>query len=335
MSLPSILLYLQRTSWEILNSTVKLTEFLFSRWTTQALGINREHISEEDRLRIRKTIWRFQRGFQAIAEKNPEELANMFGILLGFLQNSGLLLLNFVDLVETLCQEAEHIAGNRKRKGKFKAKLVKGVVIHLLLKKDIDLPRVPSYLEPLVLGIAVDWTIDTIVTLINRHELWEESKEYPPTGQRMVLSLGSNISSFFEFFGVLLMRLSTAVVRAQYPLSKRMQKAASKFEHPLDESLKSGLTLLFWATEHKKEIIAIVEVISIAAQEAESIARMTGVEKKAYVKEAILTFLQHEGWTGNRQGLAFLLTEAFINILIDSVVAIFNKRGLFHHKQKH
>jgi len=130
----------------------------------------------------------------------------------------------------------------------------------------------------------------------------------------------------------LLARLYTANLR-RTRLSPAVQAAVDRViaEHPVNPvKLFNGLGDLFdWLRAHREEVLAIVDLVASATQEAERFAGLSGPKKQAYARELLVTFVEVEFGPRYAQALESPLARVILDTVIDGVVMVFRKRGAF------
>jgi hypothetical protein len=88
--------------------------------------------------------------------------------------------------------------------------------------------------------------------------------------------------------------------------------------------------LLVWVGARRKALMALVDVVSAAVQQAEAYLELSGPEKKTFTRDLVLAVLDELGFE-QRTGLLFAIIDSTINSSIEGSVHLFNKRGLFSH----
>jgi hypothetical protein len=244
----------------------------------------------------------------------------------------------WIDLIELLVQHTEGRYGTGPGKGKLKAMEVKAVIRYLLRTQRFNLPKVPDYLEPFVLEIVVDWSIDAVVELANDNDLWVPTQEKPA-------SFTKRLALFVLWLLRLLRPVWSGVARLvswiywglyyRMPLSPEIRAAVDRINKEglmvNPQQLLKGLSeAVVWLGTHRRSIVAGVALISAAVQEAERFISLSGPEKKEYARAFVWAVLDELGFDV-RSGLFYALVDALISSLIESAVHLFNSRGLFQH----
>jgi hypothetical protein len=247
----------------------------------------------------------------------------------------------WIQLIEVLVQEAER--GWRKRAGQQakgggtqKKSQVKAALFQILNSEQARLPIVPDYLYPLVMDLAVDWTIDALVKVENDYHLWHSLPE-------------ENLWSLVDFVGWLVRSWQWAVgcliwiyVRNKYrePLNPELRMAVKRVE---DEgllkdkrsALRSGIDFVKFVGDHGQQAIAAVKLFFDAVHQAETFLNLDGPGKKKYAHDLIVATLEDLGFPVGT-GLVGIIAGAFIDTGIEAAWSIFNKRApeTFKHRSQ-
>lgn len=244
----------------------------------------------------------------------------------------------WVDLIEVLVQTAEQRYGPRSGLGTIKKAEVKEVVRYLLRGRTFEIPCAPEFLVPVVVELGADWVIDAVVLVANRYGLWKE--QVPSSG-----SLESAFSVIRRWLSAAFRPVLLAVawivsriwdlVRTRVRLRPEVLSALKAVEAEglivQERELITGFSdLIQWIGTHRKELIAMVELVFAGVQEAEGYLSLTGPEKKAYVTDLILAVLDELGFS-ERTGLLFALVDSMVSSGVEVAVHLFNKRGVFIH----
>jgi len=242
----------------------------------------------------------------------------------------------WVDLIEVLVQTQEQRYGDRPGMGAIKKAEVKEVVGYLLRGRHFEIPHVPEFFVPVVIEIAVDWTIDAVVLSANRYGLWKEEEP----------SAGPVLSIFRRWLWAALRPLTLAIawvvarirdlVRPRVQLRPEVLPALQAVEREglivKEKDLITGFSnLMQWTGTHRKQLIAMVELLFEVVQEAEGYLSLSGPEKKAYASDLVLAVLDELGFS-ERTGLMFALVDSMVSSGIEVAVHLFNKRGVLRHR---
>jgi len=293
---------------------------------------------EEDLLyrRARLFAWRLDRAYASAA--NGERLADVFESFRQIapdLEELGRTAVDWLDLVETLVQEAERTYGSAPGRGALKAAQVKAVLVNLALSQQtLLLSHVPRIYRALLVEAVVGWAVDLVVTLLNHDQaLWDTAAQstsamrvtfYRP--MMWLLAFGNwlqglPIGDWIE------RQLNAAVLKAN-PLSPALATQLRKMSAPAAarSTAESFVQLIEWGGAHRKQLTALIELASVVVREADGFIEMSGAEKKEYASDLILVFIEDEGLLDNNP-----VAEAFARWAIDwgieFVVTVIRKRA--------
>ena len=282
---------------------------------------------------IRKALGQLRSNFvTATGGGVPKELADLMGQLVSRTADLPKILVGWVDVVEALVQEVESQQGEDP--GSEKKRVVKDALVHLLVGYSERRGREPSPFEPLLFEMIADWSIDAVVRVIDKHKLWEEEGHLPPP------SLPTRISRWlFHPLRGLRQRAARRISRwvlSRHPISPELQiriedvvQLNSKEAAPLGSFFGAGLDLVTWVGQHRKQVVAIVQVVALTVDHTEGFFEKTGAEKKIYARNLIIVFLQEEGLVPRSTGPGVTLFGAFLDGMIDAMVHMFDKRAGF------
>lgn len=302
-------------------------------WPLAFLAPPRQPADAQRLEEIRRTLWRLERGIDVLAS-DPDALAQALEELAELLDALGPQLIAWIDFIEVLVQEAERNYGTQPGRGDFKRQQVKAAILHLLRDARVDIPRVPGYLEPIFLNVAVGWVSHAVVVLLDRHSLWRpDAPPQPSLRVRAAMPVVRRTSSGVQRLGDWLMRLSWRLVLAANPLAPTIKKAAENVAPTFEDSVEALPGLVVWGTRHRDLVAAFVEVVAVAVNEAEGFLEASGPEKKAYARDLVLVLLEENGfaaadsWAGSLVGWG-------IDVGIEAAVHLFNKHGRFQHRSE-
>jgi len=249
----------------------------------------------------------------------------------------------WIEAIQRLVQAAEQRYPSKH--GALKKSVVKSAARYVIERDRFDVPGIPAYLEPFVIDVAVDWTIDVLVQVSKDHGLWDTGKNTgyhlwsPVTRTLPVLAAIGN-----RVWPVLL-----AVPLAVWRFLERNAYLTPELKAALDDVVKRRLLsrkmdllgrapdAIVWIGEHGEELKAVVQVAAEAVQLAEGFVDKSGPEKHDYARSLILAALQELGISFG-DGLIGMLADAFIDTTIDSAVNLFNTfpqhRPAFEHRKR-
>jgi hypothetical protein len=245
----------------------------------------------------------------------------------------------WVDLVEQLVHDAEWRYPGPGL-GAMKKAEVREAFRYLVRSGRLQLPMppgVPLVLRPLVGDVAVSWVIDAIVALLNDHDAWEPPPR-PRTARERAVVLRHRVlrAAASSPPAALLVRLATwawEAASAGPPLSPEVRRAlAAVEEHGMLEranDVVAGVArLAVEVGENPRAFVAGVRLVGIVVETAERFTWLDGPGKRRAATRLVTIVLQDSG-LAPRSPAATVLLEAATGIAIDSVVRVFNKRGVF------
>jgi hypothetical protein len=291
---------------------------------------------DEVRARARMFVWRLERAYEESTDgKRAGEVFDSLRQILPDLDVLGRAAVEWLSLVEVLAQEAERTYGRHPGLGAFKASQVKAVLVHVVLSNEsLFPPHVPRILRTLWVEAVVSWAIDLVVELLNHDRgLWQAPPDSAPMA-RVTLSKPLAwllaFAAWLERLAIgdwLARRLQAAVLRAN-PLSPALQAALQQMS---DNGVRSGrqtqeslARLVAWVVEHRKELIGLIQLVSVSVREADALLEMSGPEKKQYVRELVLVFLEQTGLIHNR--VSGVIASWMIDWGIEFVLVVLRKR---------
>src|SRR5262249_50605753 len=103
----------------------------------------------------------------------------------------------WVELLEVLVQDAEQRSGAGT--GALKASEVKQVAHFLLWRENRDLPHGDDIINPILGDLVADWTIDIIVRVTNRNNLWvPDTAAEEPWWRKVLMWLAAALNRFLN-----------------------------------------------------------------------------------------------------------------------------------------
>ena len=289
------------------------------------------------RARARLFTWRLERAYEeATNGQRASEVFDDFQQILPDLDALGRAAVEWLNLVETLAQEAERAYGHTQGRGALKAAQVKAVLVHVALSDEsLFPPHVPRILRALWVEAVVSWAIDLVVELLNHDRaLWQADPDAPAparvTLSRPLMWLLA-IAEWFERLAIgnwIASKLQAAVLKAN-PLTPALNAALEQMSasgaRSAAKTRESFARLVAWVAEHRKELIGLIQLVSISVHEAEAVREMSGPEKKRYVREIVLFFLEENGLI--RNNVSGVFASWMIDWGIEFVLVVFRKRG--------
>jgi hypothetical protein len=273
----------------------------------------------------------------AIEEGMDKELAGVLNFLARHSEQIQRAVVVWIDLIDVLIQNAERRYGATPGVGQLKAAEVKEVVRHLMRDRKFDIPNVPRFLEPVIIDLLADWTVDVVVLMANRYGLWVEKGTHTtsrPFFAVLWLRLRRRVRLFFLFLIWLYGRIRQSLQRPMVirPEVKAAIEAVEREGLIVNQGqlFRGVADLLVWVSSRRKALMVLVEVVSAAVQEAESYLTLSGPQKRDYARDLVLAVLDELGFK-QRTGLLFAIIDSTIHSSIEASVHLFNKRGLFSH----
>jgi len=243
----------------------------------------------------------------------------------------------WMDLIEVLVQDAERRYGSARGMGELKAAHVKGTIQYLWRNHAFDIPNVPKFLEPVIMDVVIDWSIDVALLLVNRYGLWVE-KGSTPKARSLLITIKSQLRravlavvGLFFWVYVRIRRAMPSEVMISPEVKAAIDAVSREGLIVHQRELFKGVTdLLVWVSAKKRTLMVLVEVTSAAVQQAEVYVSLTGPQKKAYARDLVLAALEELGFEQGT-GLLFSIIDSTIQGSIEASVNLFNKRGIFSH----
>ncbi|HET7699071.1 MAG TPA: hypothetical protein VFK57_25355 [Vicinamibacterales bacterium] len=269
-------------------------------------------------------LWRLKRAFESAAG-HPVE-----GGLVALLRRLGDLdepvrssILNAVRTLEMLVQAAEQRHAGERGRGADKKREVVAAATRLIGQ---PFPDVIHGADPGLRRIVEAFcgmVVDLIVGLLNANGLWT----IPPAAPAPV----SVVTRFLRWLlGWMIRALSfllALAVRARLRLAgfddELLRGIPAELVRALQRSLTALRAMLAELSAHQRELAGFIQAVAVAVQEAETWVGTPGIEKQAHARRLIALFL-HE--------LRVPAPAPLIEIAIDAVVDIFNRRGFFVHR---
>ena len=287
------------------------------------------------RAEMRYTISNLRRLLrQAMGDPNDQQFVDIISNLAKNGEQVQRAVVVWIDLIEVLIQNTEQRYGSTSGRGRIKAAEVKEVINYLLRvdRLNLNLPSFPRYLMPVIIDVLVDSTIDAVVLMINRYELWIDIEPAPKSYQARFLLL---LRPAYDLLRPLLVPLSSLVyriwfaARVRVPLSPAIRSALEAIDRDgiifnEEEFVTDVVNMIGWIGTHRQQVIAAFEVVFESVKLAEKY--LSEEEKKAYARDLVLAVLDEMGFEA-RTGLMFAIIDSTINGVIEATLNIFTKRG--------
>jgi hypothetical protein len=292
------------------------------------------------------TIWRLRRAYEAAADDgNAITALQELRQILPSPDETRRAVEAWTLLIETVVQEAERRYGSRPGQGAYKAALVKSAIVRLLIDQKLPVADLPTFLHPVVIDTLVDIWIDSLVVVFNQHELWEGTSA-AGEGVGLLARVVSYVRRLWQAFWKLppvvvfanwLRAIVRRIVLSQHPLVPAVERALEQVRRDglldLDDGARRFRELLLWVQRHRRLLVALVELASIATTEAEAFERMSGPEKKAYARALVHAFLKEYDLAPPEGTIAAVVADYVIDWSIDNLVVVFHRRGVFKHRR--
>jgi hypothetical protein len=283
------------------------------------------------------TIWRIRGRLREMTKGDDEELVAVLNQLLKHRVQFERALIVWIDLIEVLVQQAERrypLPG----RGQLKRGEVKSAIVYLLRRRRLGIPNVPDFLEPVIVDIFADFTVNAIVALANDHGLWiaQDGPDHPILrGFKWALfRFWRLVRPAVEPLGHLFSRIYMAL-RYPTPISPALRQALEAVSSESILASRRGLLddvieVKKFIGEHADSLVAGIQLVGIVVQELEKFASLDGAEKKRYATDLVFEILNELGFR-TPGPLMQLIIETAVGFAIDATVDLFNKRGLFDH----
>jgi hypothetical protein len=296
----------------------------------------------EEQERLQALVWRLRRLFEeAMGGGVAGDLARALQWLADHGEALERAVVAWADLIEELVQSAERQYGTRSGQGALKTSEVQEA-LRRILRDRIDLPRIPAYLDPLIVDVIVSVAIDLVVAIVNDQGMWiADNYRARPVGffRRLVRWLLSPFRWFTErvlkplvFFPLLALSIRFYYwLQGPVMLSPEVEAAVVRVQEqgfPVD--VRQALTALtqgvIWIGLHRDQVVAGFRLVIVVVQEAEGFLSMTGPEKKRYARNLVWAVLRDLGFDVSG-GLLYAVVDAVISASIEVAVQLANKRG--------
>jgi len=117
---------------------------------------------------------------EALEDGMGKELANALNSLAQHSDDIQMSVIAWVELIEVLVQNAETRYGSKSGRGALKASEVKSVMRYLLRADRLNIPKVPAFIEPVIIDLLVDWSIEVVVSILNESgRIWVTNDPAP------------------------------------------------------------------------------------------------------------------------------------------------------------
>jgi hypothetical protein len=285
-----------------------------------------------------ETMWKIKRLFARLTEPGAEHaLTEALNAVVSRSDEISRAAIVWIDLLDVLVNNTEARYGATGR-GKLKKEEVKTVVAYLIRTQRFNISRVPGYVQAVAIDVMADFAIDALVSVSNTHDLWAVDTRKPTISElyrRAKQAVGAVLRPLVAPLG----RFATWLYfRLRYPahLSPALRDALAAVEKdgmiagPSGGAVEEVMRLKLWVGENAQTLVALVQLASIVVQEVEGFLEAPGPEKKAYAKQVVFEVLGDLGFDSSNFFLS-VKVEAGVDMAIDSIVHLFNKRNVFSH----
>lgn len=280
--------------------------------------------------RIRESLLRIRRDLGQIhVAELVDDMARLFDEAFGGPEGFVRTIRAWADLVDSVVMETEREFGSESGRGAYKKRTVKGAMLYMVSRSDVDIPRVPAFLEPLVWDVLFDALIDIVARLINRNDLWEDVKLKPSLRARVFLGAQGG-GSLLEGLVRWLTKVAWKIVFAASPVPARVKKAVDDYLLVNPQPVRTIVIVGAWITSHAQTLAVLSDLVSVMVVEAQVVVHATDEEKKAYARDLVLAFIDQEVGLPDRGTLRYRLLVTVIEMGIEVVVMLFEKHNFFN-----
>jgi hypothetical protein len=243
----------------------------------------------------------------------------------------------WINLIEVIVQGAErrYPTGH----GRHKKEQVKAALHQIITSDDFEFPQVPAYLQPVIMDIAVDYSVEILVANLNEYHLWDSSRPDQPSWRGAMRGALAIVMTLLTPAAEI---LSWLYVRLKYwePLTPELAAAVEKVKAAnllkIKRELLGGPTdLVVFVANHGPQMIAGFKLFFEVVHLAERFIEKSGPEKKAYARDLIIAVLDELGFP-LPAGLFGALVTGFIDAGIESAWSVFDLRApeTFKHRRQ-
>lgn len=291
-----------------------------------------DELTPEQIERIHVTVWRLQNAIEELTQaRGVVDLRAALTSLSFLAREFADQIIGWIDVIDTLIDEAERQYGTQAGRGAYKVYQLKGALLYMARREGFALPIVPGFVQPFVFDHFATIIADFIVAHLNDNALWNfDALPRRPSGWRARVSgpLSYRLGKLFEFLAKFLVGVAWRIVLSSFHLSPRMRAAVDRLRPNVSDTMKALASLEQFVVKNPNYVRAAARVLSIAVQQAETFAHLSGPQKQVYARELILAFLEQNGLV-DPSGLWREIVAAWIDLAINATVALFNRRRLF------
>ena len=307
---------------------VTIDEALFSCLRLDDITTDDDDNLDANQERIRESLLRIRRDLDQInVAELIDDMAQLFDEAFGGPQGFVHTMSAWADLVDTLVLATEREFGSEAGRGAYKKRTVKGALLYMVSRSpDVDIPRVPAFLEPLVWDVAFDALIDIVARVINENDLWEDVKLKPSLRARFSLE-ANRAGSFLEGLVRWLSKLAWKIVFAASPVPPSVKKAVDDYLVVNPQPVRTVVIVGAWITSHAQTLATLSDLISVMVVEAQVVINATEEEKKAYARDLVLAFIDEEVGLPRRGTLRYRLLVSVVEVGVEVVGMLFAKHN--------
>jgi hypothetical protein len=277
----------------------------------------------QEQSRLRSAVWRLRQAYTEASDGGA--LDELIVVLTRDLRDGREALLAWLNLLEEIVQLTEVRFGSQKGQGDFKAMQAKAAVRRLLQHRtDARSAIIVDFVGPFVIDRVTGWFIDLTVAVLNSRgeALWMSA----PIAVRVPLRTRV-VTRLIQWFSRVLDVLNPppALDRTLYDEVDRIAGGPGNPFVAADRLLE----LAEWVAQHRRQALALVDLISGACDEVELVLGLPSAAKHDYARNLIIATLEDAGLEPG--ALELELTEAVIDVMIKFVVDTNNKRGRYTH----
>ncbi len=282
-------------------------------------------LTEAERERIRQSLWLIRRSIGELGESFLDDLARLLNEGFGGPNRFVQIVKAWANLIDDLVLAAEYDYGSQHGRGYSKRRHVKGAILYLVHKAKITIPEVPQVLEPFCWNIVLDPVVNVLHSLSERYNRWGDVPQKPTFRARMSSGM-HRVGGLLDTILNWLTNLGWRLVLAWSPVSPRLKKTVNAFLGAEPDPSRTVLVFASWVVNNTKNIVVLAHLFSTVVVEAQFFVRSDEARQKAYAREFLLTFIEFEVGLPPRDSLRFLLLSAGIDLAVDVVFALFEKR---------
>lgn len=246
----------------------------------------------------------------------------------------------WVDLLEEIAALMEREYGNQT--GALKKRKVRAAMYYLVkgFVGDQPLPRIPPFLRPIVLELAIRGTIEFLVSLDNRdnpEKLWMklDRPQGPPGTWRQTQTKAMGLwDRWTQVLGTVIAGWIFQPIKLRGKLRVKVDLILADWEKrnretgttPAQRTFGTVMDTARWIGQHGPQVKALIDLVTVAVCETARLSRLDRDERIEVVKQAVLIIVQEDlGFSGAIWGAVLRL---LLDLMADAIDDLFRKRGL-------